>query len=364
MALTETSNNKGLFNLLRSRRRSFDSRQIAALLKRVNKIRTKSLAGALATYIQENLPAAIAKRETLAEYRINPYVLMTSAAVANLSDPDRLAQFLFGSKLYMGLETSFGKSVESAFLSPYPLESKEKWSDAPEKLAESALLLGIGREDKAQQRLDSVWREIDKSVVLEHRRYLVSIKSGPRNINDTQVQAMTRAILDHHGEWFDKTRKNFPDVQQMDIVIGLTYGTDLISNNKENQILAKLLQRGFREEDREKKPGVLIDEKTASVRVYRVIGQDFWSFIGNPAKPETAEFVFLEVLLALAKALSEKKTLTLEQQINAKMRSLAAALARLTFPDRALPDWVKKGFSKDALFWFATAVSAFYDDGI
>ena len=46
-----------------------------------------------------------------------------------------------------------------------------------------------------------------------------------------------------------------------------------------------MVQKGFAEEDRKAKPGVLIDSDTRSVRVYRSIGIDFWSLIGSPSNP-------------------------------------------------------------------------------
>ena len=40
------------------------------------------------------------------------------------------------------------------------------------------------------------------------------------------------------------------------------------------------------------------------------------------------------------------------------------ALAKLQFPRNTLPEWVRQEFSEDQLFWFATAITAFYDEGI
>ena len=126
-----------------------------------------------------------------------------------------------------------------------------------------------------------------------------------------------------------------------------------------------MLERGFVEEDSEKKPGVLIDKKTRSIRVYRCIGREFWAFIGQPNNTQAAQFIFLEVLLALSKALgdgiSEAK---IETRINAKLKQLASALAKLQFPRNSLPNWVRDEFTEDQLFWFATAMTAFYDEGI
>jgi hypothetical protein len=291
--------------VLKARNHRYRVEDVVHLFASVSEARVDSLADALAAYISTNLPAAFERRDGLSDYRTNPYVLMTSASVMNLDEPQAFGTFLFNSKLYMALETSFGKQIEAAFVGQYPINSNNKWIEAPEKRAEFAALEGLSREEKAQQRLNSVWREIDKSVVVGNRRYLTSIKSGPNTINDTQVQGMTRAIIDNYAAWARQTRETYPGVNEIDVVLGLTYGTDKTTNNKENQILVKLLQNGFEEEDRANKPGVLIDSATRSVRVYRCIGRDFWAFIGRPDNRPAADFVFLEVLLALSKALGK-----------------------------------------------------------
>ncbi len=353
------------YDALKARRHQFVAEDIIQQFRTVSEERVDVLAVNLAQYIQVNLSETIKKRNGLVDYRTNPYVLMTSASLMNLGDPSAFANYLFNSKLYMSLETSFGKSIETTFVSPYPLNSTGKWEDAPEKIAEFAKLVGLSREEKAARRRKSVWREIDKTCVIGNRRYLISIKSGPNTINDTQVQAMTQAIIDHHQEWGERSRANISGVQEIDIVLGLTYGTDRTTNNKENQILVKLLDAGFEEEDRTGRPGVLIDSATRSIRVYRHIGRDFWSFIGNPENPSAASFVYLEVLLALAKALSTgMETTDLESQLNMKLRQLSAALTNLQFPRNSLPEWVREDFSDNELFWFATAMTAFFDEGI
>jgi hypothetical protein len=340
---------------------------IVQMFMNVDRTRVEALAAVLSAYVGTNLPAAIQKREGLQHYRTNPYVLLAAAHVMDLGDPDKFADFLFNTKLYMGLETSFGKSIEAAFVSQYPLspDTRERWADPPEKLAEARALAGLTREDRAGQRTASVWREIDKSCVVGDRRFMTSIKSGPNCINDTQVQGMTDAILRHHRVWMDATLKAYLGVTSLDIVIGLTYGTDRTTNNKENQILVKLLGHGFVEEDRHLCPGVLIDEETRTVRVYRRIGRHFWAMIGDPVRPENTRFLFLEVLLALAGALARVRTACgLEDMINSRIRALIGGLSRLMFPRNSLPEWIREDFSEKELFWFATALTAFYDEGV
>lgn len=355
------------YQILKAQQHSYVPEEIVKLFAQIDAKRLELLAVNLAKYISTNLPLAINRRDGLEDYRTNPYVLMTCANVMKLHKPEDFAKFLFDSKFYMGLETSFGKSMEAAFVSPYPVKSGdgEKWIDPPEKVAEAAALEGLANEEKALKRTSSVWREIDKSVVLNGRRYLTSIKSGPNCINDTQVQAMTAAIVGNHKGWMRHSKETYKQVKELDIVVGITYGTDRTSNNKENQILVKLLGQGFVEEDREKKPGVLIDQDTHSIRVYRRIGKEFWAFIGDPVQPDSAGYIFLEILLALAKGLSKGLgEASLETRINLKMASLASALSKMMLPMGSLPEWVRKEFSESELFWFATAMTAFYDEGI
>ncbi len=356
---------KSLYASLKANRCRFDSRELVELFGHVNEARVDRMANTISGYIQTNLPRAFEKRNSLSDYRTNPYVFMTSASVMQLNDPAVFGSFLFNSKLYMALETSFGKSIEAAFLKLYPIKNSSKWDDPDEKVAEANELLGLSQEEKARHRTNSVWREIDKACVAGNKRYLTSIKSGPNTINDTQVQAMTQAVIDHHRKWAISSTERFSEIEEIDIVLGLTYGTPRTTNNKENQILAKLLDQGFEEENRIEKPGVLIDSKTHSIRVYRCIGKDFWAFIGDPESPENAAFVFLEMLLSLSKALSKSAAeVDLESRINKKISQLAGAIANLQFPRASLPEWVREDFSDDELVWFAIAMSAFYDEGV
>ena len=183
MAVSPRSN--PFFNALKSKRHKFNADEIVALFKQVSETRVDHLAAALGGYISTNLPAAFEKRNGLGDYRTNPYVLMTSASVMNLGDPAKFGDFLFNSKLYMALETSFGKQIEAAFVGQYPITATHRWTDAPEKVTEFGLLTGLSRQVRAQQRVGSVWREIDRSCVVGDRRFITSIKSGPNTINDT-----------------------------------------------------------------------------------------------------------------------------------------------------------------------------------
>ncbi len=357
-----------IYAVLKAPRHSFDAAEVKQLFSRVDRVRVTQLATVLKADIGVNLPKIYGRRAKLSDYRTNPYVMLATASIMELSDATEFASFLFNSKLAMGLETSFGKIIERAFLTGYPCVAKVKWNDPPEKLAEFLTeSMAVGRSEKAAIRNNSIWREIDKDVVFENRRYMTSIKSGPNTINDTQVQGMADAITSKHQAWLAQSDVAHPGIEGIDVVIGLTYGTEKTTNNKDNQVLAKLLNRGFSQLDQAKYPGILVDDATGRVRVYRKVGKSFWSWVGDPQDQTKQPQVFLEILLALSMAFKDllQDGTSIEEGINSRLAALAGAMLKMTFAKDTLPDWIEQqGFTEDQLFYFTTALSAFYDDGI
>ena len=98
----------------------FEDELVSRALSRASRNRVLALSGDIEQYLIENLPKMITSKKKLADYRINPYVTMTTASTMKLTDPRDLANFLVNLKLYMSLETSFGKSLESEIMGHYP----------------------------------------------------------------------------------------------------------------------------------------------------------------------------------------------------------------------------------------------------
>lgn len=353
----------GFYKAIKARR-YYDGDLVEAWFNSVSQQQVMNIGDSMDGYISANLPTAIRSKRKLKDYRTSPYVLMATAGALQLDDLHELSKFLVDIKLYMGLETSFGKSIEKIVMNHYPLDAKEneRWSSPIEKEEELASYKGLSQEEKSGRRIDSVWREIDSSCVHGNRRHLMTIKSGTSTINDTQVGGMFNAIRDNHQAWLSSSRDRF-GVEGIDVVIGLTYGTDWGTNNKENQILAKLLTSGFSEVDRIKQPGVL-QTLDGAVRVYRAIGIDYWSYTGNPSNPQLAQHVFLEVLLGLARAIrlaNEKEDIG--AALNERLDILANGFSALRFPEgNRLPRWVSSKLGLSELTWLASAFSAFFDE--
>ncbi len=295
--------------------------------------------------------------------------MLATANIMGLSDPEVFANFLFNSKLAMGLETSFGKIIERALVGSYPCETNAKWSDPVEKLAEFAEESRLPtRQAKAIARSKSIWREIDKEVTVGNRRYMTSIKSGPNTINDTQVQGMVDAIAGKHVEWLKQSEAAHPGLEGIDIIVGLTYGTERSTNNKDIQIMAKLLDFGFRELDPSGAPGVLVDRATGRVKIHRKVGKSFWSWVGDPRDENAQPQVFLEVLLALVIAFRDllKDGTAIEEGINERLARLAKALLSMRLDPETLPDWIREeeDINDEKLFYLLTALSSFFNEGI
>jgi hypothetical protein len=346
------------------RRRYYDPEEVAGWFASVSQERVGAIASAMESYISTNVPTAIRRKSKLADYRTSPYVLMATAGALRLDDMPDLAKFLVDIKLYMGLETSFGKSIEMIVMGNYPIGARRshRWQSPAEKDEEVASLRGLSAEEKSAKRVDSVWREIDSSCLAGRRRHLMTIKSGVATINDTQVGGMFNAIRDNHRTWLDSSRARY-NVDGIDVVIGLTYGTDWATNNKENQILVKLLSAGFEERNREAEPGVLTNAD-ASVKVYRAIGINYWAYTANPGAPETSQFAFLEVLLGLARALrlAHQKE-DIGSALNERLELLGEAFLALKFPQGGdLPSWISADLGLSELTWLAAALSSFFDE--
>jgi hypothetical protein len=344
--------------------RHYDTEVVGRWFQSLSRERVDAIGNAMETYISTNLPTVIRSKSKLGDYRTSPYVLMATAGALRLEDLGELSKFLVDIKLYMGLETSFGKSIEKVVMHHYPADApeEERWGSPDEKDEEFATYKGLSSEEKSARRVDSVWREIDSACVHGGRRHLMTIKSGIATINDTQVGGMFNAIRDNHQEWLESSRKRY-GVEGIDVVIGLTYGTDWATNNKENQILAKLLSAGFEEVDREAQPGVL-QNADGTVRVYRAIGVGYWGYTANPSDPAAAEYAFLEVLLGLARALRlahEKEDIG--AALNERLDLLGDAFRTLKFPQGGqLPAWIGESLGVTELTWLAAAMSAFFDD--
>ena len=345
-------NNRRFYRAVRETK-EFDKEEYGELLSDVEPDRINKIAGEWSKYLKGNVRDAIENKDEIDDYRLNPYAATTIAGILDLDSTEDISEFIFGSKLYMSLETAFGKSVENVVMPIYPVESGVQWEEHPEKIEE------MEDEERGE---DLVWQKVDKYCVVEDTAYLMTVKSGPRTINETVADGMKSDISDHSQTWLEGTQKHHPNVSNMEFIIGLTYGTDESTNTKDLRVLYKLVEEeNFDEVDRDTHPGVIRPPDSENIRVHNKVGIDFWSYVGNPSNPSDSEHTFLEVLLGLVKA-SDEVGEDLEGISDKKIEGLSEALDNLYIPEGKLPGEIESEYGEDKLASLSQTLILFYDE--
>lgn len=121
---------------------------------------------------------------------------------------------------------------------------------------------------------------------------LVTLKSGPRCLNDEMSENFADAIVNNYKIWANNAGKT-----KVDFSYGVLYGTEKNSNKKDWHILRKI---------EEKKPSAItispkgrwncsFQEEGIEVDIMVRIGLDWWNYLGGP-------MCFVGVLTALIRA--------------------------------------------------------------
>jgi hypothetical protein len=346
-------NNRKFYSAIRETKR-FDQSKYEELMTKTSEDRVAKISKNWSNYLKPNVAKTIEDKEDIDDYRLNPYAITAIAGILDLDTAEEISEFIFGSKLYMSLETAFGKSVENIVLPIYPIPSTTAgWEEHPEK----------EREMKSDSRTeDLVWQDVDKYCVIGDTAYITTVKSGPRTLNEDITDSIKDDIAYHSETWLEGTQKHHPEVEKLNVTIGLTYGTDHSTNNKEMRILLKLVEEGFVEIDRDSKPGVIQHPENDDISVESRVGIDFWSYVGSPQNPDDAEHVFLEVLLGMIEAADETGE-ALRSTTGDKIHKLTNAVDTLTIPESSLPEWIESNYEEDELVRMAQTLTLYYDEG-
>lgn len=135
------------------------------------------------------------------DVNLNPFLMLMLAPAYNIFSPFEAAEYVQNSKLHQGDSTAFGKFVETKILPHFdavaPFEKKKD---------------------------EKLFSPIDLEIEVEKRRYLVSLKAGPRTMNKA-----------HANEMNDK----FPKIHKKtgaEIIIGVVYGKRERLSNKAREV--------------------------------------------------------------------------------------------------------------------------------
>ena len=251
----------------------FSKRDLLAELKEVdnsNEARTRILEmeTAFRYRISNHVAALPAESSSFKKFNTNPFVLMFYTKQKGYSFVSEIEEDILPAKLFSSMETSAGRMVQDVVLPIYGWESVESTMHSA-----SSVLDG---------------RRCDPNIVK-----LVTLKSGPRCLNDGMSKDLADDIVAHSEQWAEETK-----VDHVVFTYGVLYGTKRQSNKKDWHILRNIVEtKGtrFMLEPPWKRWDCAFRTRGIRVDVAVRIGADWWTHLGGP-------HTLMEVMCSLIRA--------------------------------------------------------------
>jgi len=211
------------------------------------------------------LPAASAKFKN---FNTSPFVLMFYAQSKNYTKISEIVGDILPAKRFSSMETSAGRMMEEVALPVYG------WEIVPS---------GMHTPNSA---LDG--RRVEGDVLK-----VVTLKSGPRCLNDEMSENFADNIFAHGPAWLEES-----GAKTLDFTYGVLYGTKKQSNKKDWHILGKLAAKlgtnnVTHSPNRQWSMGFKMGQAASSATVR--VGDEWWGFLGGRS-------CLLEVCCALIRA--------------------------------------------------------------
>lgn len=225
-----------------------------------------------------SLPSTSAAFE---KFGTSPFVLLIHTRERAYTKVSELERDIVPAKQFSSMETSAGKMVEEVVLPVYGWEC-------------------------VSSGMHTVYSAIDGRRLGHDTLHLVTLKSGPRCLNDEMSENFADAILFYAGTWASEAK-----VTKVDFTYGTLYGTHKTSNKKDWHILRNVWEKNpkasivtpenrwncsFRDKD----TGAVVE---VAVRV----GLDWWKLLGG-------DLCFVEVMTALIRACVAPRALVEDEQ--------------------------------------------------
>lgn len=201
------------------------------------------------------------------KFSTNPYVLLMHAKNKSYRKISQIEEDILPAKQFSSMETSAGRMIEEVALPEYG------WSCVESEMhtANSAL---------------------DGKKIGESGLHLVTLKSGPKCLNDEMSENFADAIVNNFRSWAESD-----SVALIDFTYGVLYGTQKLSNKKDWHILRKIKEK--RNNAMTIQPDNRWDcrfvDHGITVNVAVRIGIDWWNHLGG-------ELCFAEIFTALIRA--------------------------------------------------------------
>ena len=217
--------------------------------------------------IDSHIVSLPAKDAVFRKFNTSPYVLLIHARQRGYTKVSELEADILPAKQFSSMETSAGRMVEEVVLPEYGWECV------------------ISEMHTTNSALDGKKSEPDV-----YR--LVTLKSGPRCLNDEMSENFADAVLNNYQDW---AREG--GVNRIDFTYGVLYGTEKLSNKKDWHILRNIKEKAGDAItiDPKKKWECQFKANNVTVDVSVRIGLDWWKHLGG-------ELCFIEVFTALVRA--------------------------------------------------------------
>jgi hypothetical protein len=159
--------------------------------------------------IETHLQSLAGNSKAFRQYNTNPFVLLFYSNQRRLRRIKEIEDAIVPAKVFSSMETSAGRMVERVVLSHY----------------------GWQCVDSAMHTTESVidGRKIDGDTLR-----LITLKSGPRCINDSMTDSISSELVKHVADWAKAA-----NVNKVEFTIGVLYGTRKKSNKKDWHTLRK-----------------------------------------------------------------------------------------------------------------------------
>jgi hypothetical protein len=218
--------------------------------------------------VQTHIDSLPAFGSAFEKFHTSPFVLLFHARQRAYTKVSQMERDILPAKQFSSMETSAGRMVESIALPQYG------WQLVPSQMhsSESAL---------------------DGKRLTRNQLYLVTLKCGPRCLNDEMSENFADSILRYSSVWAKDA-----GVKRVDFTYGVLYGTQKQSNKKDWHILRKIAEK-LPKRELIKSPANRWDcefkRDGVDVRVTVRIGADWWAHLGG-------ETCLVEVCAALIRA--------------------------------------------------------------
>ncbi|WP_438726825.1 PmeII family type II restriction endonuclease [Parasphingorhabdus sp. DH2-15] len=219
--------------------------------------------------IDNHLDALPTKDAAFSKFNTSPFVLMFYSRQNGYAGIEQIEKDIVPAKVFSSMETSAGRMVEEVVLPVYG------WEIVPSVMHSAESLLDGKKCDPDEY-------------------YAVTLKSGPRCLNDEMAQNIGQDIVKNAKAWADAHGTN-----SVEFTYGVLYGTKKLSNKKDWHVLRNaaeavdadghiLVPHKDNWSLRYVKDGIEVE---ATVR----IGLDWWEYLGN-------RNTWIEVCIALIRA--------------------------------------------------------------